>query len=139
MARYTSKVRLKSNGDVMEVASGGAINILSGGTLKLDGTTIAPVAGVAGGYKIARGEVTLDGTNPTSVTTGLATVVAANVNQKVAVTPGDDPSAFTVDYGGGVTAGQLDVYAWKNTSGSDPTLVPSTNNAAVVSWIAIGT
>lgn len=99
----------------------------------------AAVPGVAAGYKIARGEVTLDGSNPTSVVTGLATVVAVVATLKAATTPGDDPSWLSVNYGGGVTAGTFDVYAYKNTGGTDPTLVDSTNNAAVFSWIAIGT
>lgn len=135
---YTAKIRKKSNGDVLEVASGGFINILAGGALKLAGVTLAPIAGVAAGYKIARGEATLDGTNPTPIVTGLATVVACTVTNKSAVTPGDDPVHFTVDYGGGVTAGTVNLYAWKN-NGTDPTLVASTDAAAVVSWIAIGT
>lgn len=99
----------------------------------------ALVGGVAGAYILARGVATLDGSNPTSVTTGLATVVSATVALKSSTAPGDDPSWFSVDFGGGVTAGQLDIYAWKNTGGTDPTLVASTNSSAVVSWIAIGT
>lgn len=138
MSTYTAKVRKKSNGDVLEVASGGFINILAGGALKLAGTTLLPTAGVAAGYKIARGEATLDGTNPTPITTGLATVVACTVTRKSAVAPGDDPVDFSVDYAGAVTAGVVNLYAWKH-DGTDPTLVASTNAAAVVSWIAIGT
>jgi len=138
---YTAKIRKKSNGDVIEIASGGYINVLSGGAIKLAGTSIslvaAPVAGIAAGYKVARGTATLDGSNPTPVATGLTTIVAAVVTQKSAVTPGDDPSAFTVDYTG--SDGTLNIYAWKNTGGTDPTLVASTNNAATVDWVAIGT
>ncbi|HYN64081.1 MAG TPA: DUF2190 family protein, partial [Candidatus Limnocylindrales bacterium] len=73
------------------------------------------VAGGAGS-KFAAGEVTLDGTNPTSVaaaTTGLATVVSAHAVMKKATSPGDDPTVLTVDYGGAVPAGRLDIYAWK--------------------------
>lgn len=90
------------------------------------------------GYTLARGEVTLDGSNPTSVTpTGLGVVICAVATLKQATAPGDDPVALTVNYGGAVPAGQLDIYAWK-TDGSDPTLVASTNASAIVSWIAIG-
>lgn len=88
--------------------------------------------------KILAGEVVLDGANPTSVTTGLTTILSAQATLKAAVTPGDDPSWLTVDYGGAVPAGRLDVYAWKNTGGTDPTLVASTNNTAVVAWQAVG-
>lgn len=138
MSTYTAKIRKKSGGDKLEVASGGVIDILAGGALKFAGTTMLPVAGVASGYKIARGEATLDGSNPTPIVTGLATVEACTATRKSATTPGDDPVAFTVDYGGGVTAGTVNLYAWK-TDGTDPTLIASTNNSAVVSWIAIGT
>ena len=141
---YQSKIQRRQGGAALAVASGGEIDIESGGALKIAGTdrtadlATAPGA-VTAGYKIARGEATLDGSNPTSVTTGLATVVAATVSLKQSTAPGDDPSWLSVNYGGGVTAGQLDIYAWKNTGGTDPTLVASANSTAVVSWIAVGT
>jgi hypothetical protein len=127
---------------------GGEIDIVSGGALKIAGTdktavlaaaVAAPTAGVAAGYKVARGEVTLDGTNPTPIVTGLATVVACAVTDKRATAPGLDPTHFTVDYGGGVTAGTVNLYAWKPTGSGDATLIASTDNDDVVSWIAIGT
>lgn len=82
------------------------------------------------------GEVTLDGTNPTSVVTGLTKVLGASASLKSATAPGDDPSWLSVNYAG--DDAQLDIYAWKNTGGSDPTLVASTNSSAVISWIAWG-
>jgi len=85
---------------------------------------------------VAAGEVTLDGSNPTPVATGLSKVLAATVSLKQATAPGDDPSWLSVDYSG--TDGTLNVYAWKNTGGTDPTLVASTNSTAVVSWVAWG-
>lgn len=94
------------------------------------------VAGLADGYKIARGTVTLDGTNPTGVDTGLAAIVCAVVTLKADATPGDDPTSFSVNYAPGDPI--LSIYAYK-TNGTDPTLVDSTNNAATVNWIAIGT
>jgi hypothetical protein len=113
--------------------------------LMLDGTAMtasaatlnAAVAGVAAGYKIARGTATLDGSNPTTVATGLTTIVTAVASLKSATAPGDDPSWLSINYSG--SDGNLDIYAWKNTGGTDPTLVASTNNAATVDWIAIGT
>lgn len=94
---------------------------------------------VAAGYKIARGEVTLDGGNPTPIVTGLATVVACSVTNKRADTPGLDPVIFTVDYAGGVTAGTVNLYAWKPTGAADVTLIASTDSTDVISWLAIGT
>lgn len=100
---------------------------------------IIEVLNVAGGqaYRVARGEVTLDGTNPTPITTGLNTIVSASVSLKSSSAPGDDPSWASVDYTG--SDGTLNLYAWKNTGGTDPTLVASTNNSAVFCWIAVGT
>lgn len=127
---------------------GGEIDIASGGALKIAGTdktaalaaaVAAPAAGIAAGYKVARGEATLDGSNPTAIVTGLATVVACTVTDKRATAPGLDPTHFTVDYGGGVTAGTVNLYAWKPTGAGDTTLIASTDNDDVVSWIAIGT
>ena len=92
------------------------------------------VAGLTAGVKIASGTVTLDGTNPTPVTTGLTAVVSAVVSLKAAATPGDDPTSFSVGYSGGT----LNIYAYK-VDGTDPTLIASTNNAATVDWIAVGT
>jgi hypothetical protein len=83
---------------------------------------------------IASGTVTLDGTNPTDVVTGLTSIVGAAVSLKQATTPGDDPSWLSCDWSGGT----LSIYAWKNTGGTDPTLVASTNNTAVVTWMAQG-
>lgn len=151
MSEYNTKIYTKQGGAEQVIASGGKqtvesggeVNFAAGAALKLAGTDYAAVlanaiAGVAPGAKVTGGEATLDGSNPTSVTTGLSTIVAAIAVIKKATTPGDDPIIVTVDYGGAVPAGRLDLYAWK-TDGSDPTLVASTNNSAVVSWIAIGT
>jgi hypothetical protein len=101
--------------------------------------TRATPTGVAAGYKIARGEATLDGGNPTPIVTGLATVVAAAVTNKRATTPGLDPTDFTIDYGGGVTAGTINLYAWKPTASGDVTLIASTDANDVISWVAVGT
>lgn len=87
-------------------------------------------------YRVARGEVTLDGSNPTPITTGLNTIVSATVTLKQATAPGDDPVGASVDYTG--SDGTLNLYAWK-TDGTDPTLVASTNNSAVFCWVAVGT
>lgn len=100
-------------------------------------TAKSMVAGVAAGYKIARGTVTLDGGNPTTAATGLTTIVTAVVGLKQTAAPGDDPSWLSHNYTG--SDGNLDIYAWKNTGGTDPTLVASTNSSATIDWIAIGT
>ncbi len=143
-ATYPNVVQVRQDGN-MAVPTGKHIDIESGGALKIAGTdktsalsaaVAAPVAGVAAGYKIARGTVTLDGSNPTVAATGLATIVAAVACIKSAVALGDDPVAVSVDYTG--ANGTLNIYAWKH-DGTDPTLVASTNNAITVDWIAVGT
>ncbi|QEX18503.1 hypothetical protein FRZ44_38100 [Hypericibacter terrae] len=138
---FQPKVYLTSGGDKQVVASGGEIDVETGGALKIAGTdrtaalATAP-AGVVAGYKIARGSSALDGSNPTTIATGLATIVAAVATLKGTSAPGDNTSVLTVNYAG--SDGNLDIYAWKNTSGSDPTLVASTGTENF-DWIAIGT
>jgi hypothetical protein len=90
--------------------------------------------GIGANYKIARGETALDGTNPTPVATGLTNCVGFVAMLKGSSAPGDDTSVLTAVIG---AAGAVSVYAWKNTSGSDPTLVASTGTETFY-WIAIG-
>lgn len=112
--------------------------------LTLDGVAVtasaavlntAPAA-VAAGYKIARGSTSLSGTNPTAVATGLSTIVSASVELKGSVAPGLSTSTLTTGYTG--SDGTLNVYGWKPTSISNPTLIASTGTEAF-DWIAIGT
>lgn len=94
------------------------------------------VAGVGAGYKVARGETALDGTNPTPVATGLATVIAFTATLKGTAAPGVGTSVLTANIAG--AAGNVDVYAWKPTSNADPTLVASAGTESFY-WTAIGT
>lgn len=114
-----------------------------GGHLHLNGASLfdsaendckAIVSGVAVGYKVARGETALDGSNPTPVATGLTTVVGFVATLKGTAAPGDNTSVLTADISGAT----VNVYAWKNTGGTDPTLVASTGTESFY-WIAIGT
>lgn len=93
-----------------------------------------PLAGVAAGYKIARGETALDASNPTPVVTGLTTCVSFTATLKGTAAPGDNTSVLTAD----ISGGDVNVYAWKNTGGTDPTLVASTGTESFY-WIAVGT
>lgn len=95
------------------------------------------VSGVGAAYKIARGVTALDGSNPTPVTTGLSTVVAAIVSLEGTAAPGLGTSTLTVD-STNYSTGALSVYAWKPTSISNPTLIASTGTENF-EWIAIGT
>ena len=83
--------------------------------------------------QIAGGTGTLDGTNPTPITTGLKTLTGFSATLKGSSAPGDNTSVLTATISGGVAS----VYAWKNTSGTDPTLVASTGTEDFF-WVATG-
>lgn len=98
----------------------------------------APVAGIASGYKIARGQHTTVAASDT-VVTGLATVVS------VVVQLDDDPvdGAMHVtgslgDQAGTPAAGSILIKSWKSTDG-DATLIAGTTFTKKVNWIAVGT
>lgn len=140
---YDTKVHLNQGGDTLEVESGGTILIDSGGVLKVNGTDITAsaalvAAGVAAGYKIARGVAAVTGTG--TVVTGLATVVA------VVATPQTDPDGVTLamvsatigDQAGSPAAGSVILKAWKVTATGNATLIAATA-AASINWVAVGT
>lgn len=83
--------------------------------------------------KFVAGEVALDGSNPTPIETGLTTIVGVGLALKGSSAPGDNTSVLTYN----AVGGRLDVYAWKNTSGTDPTLVASAG-AETVSYVVMG-
>jgi hypothetical protein len=142
---YVEKVHADGP-DKITVESGGSIDFLAGALVAFAGVdnraalaaaVATPVAGAAAGYKIARGgAAALDGTNPTPIATGLATIVAGFVQLRGTSAPGDNTSVLTVDYTG--SDGTLNVYGWKNTGGTDPTLVASTGTESF-DWFVIGT
>ena len=84
-------------------------------------------------FKTYAGEIALDGSNPTPIVTPLTTIVAVVLTIKSAVAPGDNTSVLTYDISGGT----INVYAWKNTGGTDPTLVAATSTETL-SWVAVG-
>lgn len=92
------------------------------------------VYGIGNGYKLARGSVALDGTNPTPVATGLTSIVGAVAQLRGATTPGVGTSVLTT----GVSGSTLNIYAWKITATDNATLAASTGTETV-DWIAIGT
>lgn len=93
-----------------------------------------PLGGVAAGYRMARGETALDGSNPTTVATGLTTIVMAVACLKGTVAPGVGTSHVTYDWSGA----NLSLYGWKPTATGDCTLIASTGTETV-GWVAIGT
>ena len=81
------------------------------------------------------GEVQLDGANPTPVNLSAygAAVKGAVVALKQTSAPGLDPSWLSCDWSGAT----LNVYAWKVTASGNATLIASTDNTAVVSFVAV--
>jgi len=101
-----------------------------------DATGSVVTAAAATSAAVASGSATLDGSNPTSVTTGLSVLLGCVVTNQDSNAPGDNIATFSVL----TTAsdGRLDIYAWEFTSGTDPTLVAS-NWPGVVQWFCNGT
>ena len=95
--------------------------------------TVSPTSGL----KVVGGSVPFDGSNPSSVATGLATLTGCSLTIMRSAAPGLDPFQLTMLLT--ATAGQLDVYVWKANSSSDPTLVASTNNSNSASYVCTGT
>lgn len=96
------------------------------------------VSGVAGGYKVARGQHTTVDENDT-VVTGLTTVVA--VVASLDSDPVDGAMYVTASIGdqaGAPAAGSVLIKTWKNTD-ADATHVAATTFSMKVNWIAIGT
>lgn len=104
---------------------GGTLNVKSGGTFSF--------GSVAQTGAVRAGVVALDGSNPTPVTSGFTSLTACTLALEGTSAPGDNTSVLTY----GFSSGTLNIYGWKNTSGTDPTLVASTGTENV-SWICVG-
>lgn len=85
------------------------------------------------------GSTTLDGSNPTTVATGITGgIISCNVSFRTSAALGDDPNSLSVTHPD-ATVGNLNIYAWKNTNGTDPTQVASTDSAMIIDWQCSGT
>ena len=85
---------------------------------------------------VVSGVVVLDGSNPSSATTGLATLTSCVITGNTATAPGVKYALFTVQFT--PTSGRIDIYAWKQTSSSDTTLIASTWVGDQVAYICTG-
>ena len=117
-------------------------NILTlGGTWKIGATAVTASAatlntaavGVAAGYKVARGQATLDGSNPTTAATGLTTVEQCVASLEATSAPAVTFVTTTI------STTNLDIYAWAPTSSTNTALTASGDNSLVVSWVCVGT
>lgn len=130
----------KTNNAGVRPAAGRVIDVDAQGVwVEFGGGAIdAIVAGVAAGYKIARGIAAVTGT--ATVATGLSNVVAAFASAQ------DDPdgvalaavSATPGDQAGAPVVGSIIVKAWKVTATGNATLIAATAPKNI-SWVAIGT
>lgn len=99
------------------------------------------VAGVAAGYKIARGEHTQVAASDT-VVTGLTTVVAVIVTPRAPTVKQLWFGASIGDQAGTPAAGSILITSYKptnNTNDSTPTAATDFTDNIKVSWIAVGT
>lgn len=147
MAGQHTGFYVEQGGNRAVVASGGEIDIESGGALKIAGTAVSSSAatlnlvatGVAAGYKIARGVDTPTGGSDT-IATGLSTVVAVVVSLE------DEPTLTHMwsqgdagDQAGSPAAGSFILTSSKPTASNDVTPIAATTPWSPVHWIAIGT
>ena len=137
------KIRRVDGGDTQEIVAGGKIAVRAGAVVEIGGVdrtdalASAP-AGVAAGYKVARGQHTTV-TAEDTIATGLATVVT--IVASLDSDPGDDPLMVSATVGNqddAPVAGSVIIKTWA-TNGTDPTPVAATTFAKKVNWIAIGT
>ncbi len=138
---YQPKTYRRRGGDEFHVASGGILEVETGGKLQFNGVDQAailaaavanPVAAPAAGYKVARGISAVTGT--LDVDTGLATVTG------VSAVLYEDPvlaQAMWVTAAAGA-AGHVVLKTWKPTAAADATPVAG-SAAKNVAWVAVGT
>lgn len=140
-------IRVESGGEI-SVKSGGSIDLLSGALFEIAGTDIraelaaavtTPVAGVAAGYRLARGIITpTDGTD--TVVTGLTTVVAAIAMLIATPILTHMWSAATIgNQSGAPAAGSINLVHRSPTLASDVDPIDAAGTFVDVAWIAIGT
>ena len=134
--RFLQKVT--NTNQILGKPTAAGVGVKSGNAYLHNGTAVMPLvqSAVTGTPRVASGEIALDGTNPTTVATGLSTIVAGIAVLKGTAAPGVGTSVLTVNFAG--TDGNLDIYAWKPTSNANPTLIASTGTETV-EWIAFGT
>lgn len=91
---------------------------------------------ISNSVKVYAGEGVLDGSNPTPITTPFRKVIGVALTLQGSSAPGDNTSVLTYELPA-ATPNIFNVYAWKNTGGTDPTLVASTGTETF-SFVAYG-
>lgn len=88
------------------------------------------------GKEVLTGTIQLDGSNPTTITTPFAQIDAVAVQLLGSSAPGLGTSVVTASF---TASGDstVDLYAWKPTGATDPTLIASTGTESV-SYTIVG-
>lgn len=108
---------------------------ISAASLTLGGTAYTNVVqGATAGIRLATGATALDGTNPTSVASGLTTIVACTTSIMTSSALGVGTSISTY----AISGTTLNLYGWKVTATGDTTLVAS-SGTETIGWICSGT
>lgn len=143
---YGTKIQERNGGDYLAVASGGTLDIETGGILSIAGVdktaaiaglpaTTNYAVGVASGYKVARGVHTQVSAADT-VITGLTTVVAVVVSPIAAPTAKQDSVTATIgNQSGAPAAGSIIINTWKSTYAASD----DWGDTLSFAWIAVGT
>jgi hypothetical protein len=135
-----TKVQHVNQGDALVVKTGGVINFETGAQLQIAGSDITSsvagsgVAGVAAGYKLARGSTAVTGVSGGDIATGLATVLgcAASIGVDIGLNANEVSCALSA------TPGHITVKVWKPTATGDCTPIASTTSTTI-NWVAVGT
>ncbi len=102
----------------------------AGSVLVANGVTITnAVTGVAGSYKVARGATAFDGTNPTTVATGLTTVVSCTATLQLTAALTTNTAFVTHAAASGAN---VDFYEW-TVAGTAST------GTETFEWVCVGT
>jgi hypothetical protein len=139
---YNAANQEQQGGAVWSIGGQLDIDTSVGGKLTVGGVDVTNavatggVAGVAAGYKIARGQATTASASDTIVT-GLATVVAAIAQLDAGPVVGAEVANASIgDQAGTPAAGSILIETWKTLGG---TPAAATTFSVKVNWIAIGT
>lgn len=134
--KVQNKLRIHDgNTEVMDIDTSG---VTIAGTLKVGGVeSTQSISGLGTGYKLARGaaRVALDGSNPTTVASGLTSILAPFVQLSSST---DVPGANIATLTAIVSGTNINVYAWKHSSTDATTLIASTDTSSFY-WMCIGT
>lgn len=98
-------------------------------------TWVNGLLGTGTGYKIAAGQVTLDGSNPTQASHGLTTVTACSLtSNRITAMTANEPHQVTY----ATAATGLNIFAWWHNA-TMAGVSASTDSNDVISWICLGT